>query len=693
MFMTIYNCIANQHDYMQLALAVMTLLIGSVVSARVLGMVRRDGFEESKYIWAAFAALCLGMTVWGTHFLAMIAYEVGVVSGFHIGTTMFSLLIPILGGAAATLLHGMNGPRWYSEVAGSIFGLSVVATHYVGMQGFWVSGEVAYDDLYVLISAALSMIFGAVAFSRLRRPVTRFCKYGAALALLLGIAGLHFTGMAGFSITPMDLPVPDSVLVGNESETLIALLIMAGVVLILGLSWFARHAEAQVNSRFQDRLQRLALQDSLTGVANRFQLERSYDELMQKFDFAEDGTQLAVFCVDLNGFKALNDRLGHAVGDEALVSVASRMGQAVGADGLVARTGGDEFFCLVPFNGDEGMEAVAGHIVDACSIEGETELGIYSLSASVGASCYPKHATSLSELMNKADSAMYRAKGSNNKSVVVYERAYDEAERERRKMVQELRVAIQREEFVIFYQLQTRLLDSKAIGHEALVRWQHPMRGLIGPGDFIELAEETGLIRDIGRFVLKTACRDAAACPELGQVAVNASAIQFEDDHFFHDIKETLTEYDLEPARLEIELTETAVAQNPVQAKALIRRIRELGVAVAIDDFGTGQSSLGTLKDLPFTRLKLDRAFIRELDMADSEVAREIVKAIVQMGRALGMDVLAEGVETEAQLEFLISSGCDTVQGFLLGRPAPLAVEVLENNSRALRQVEGVVAA
>lgn len=416
----------------------------------------------------------------------------------------------------------------------------------------------------------------------------------------------------------------------------------------------------------------LANHDSLTGLPNRNLL---HDRLTHAITRRRDGV-LAVLFLDLNRFKLINDSYGHDVGDELLKEVATRISASLRAEDTVARLGGDEFVVLLEdLPGSDAAAQAAGKIAARLSapvVIGGREL---PLGASIGIALHPRDGDSAQDLLKNADSAMYRAKEEGRGSFCFFSGEMNARAVSRLTLENELRRALDQGELEVFYQPQVAMTDGTLLGAEALVRWRHPAKGLISPVDFIPVAEETGLIVALGEQVLRAACNQIVAWGTSGRppimVAVNLSARQFRQPDLVTTIAAILQETGADPGRLELEITESVAMLDADNAIAALRQLRAMGISLAIDDFGTGYSSLSYLKRFPIHRLKIDRSFIQSIPDDNDDTA--IVRAIAAMAGSLKLELLAEGVETEAQRQFLESAGCTVAQGYLFGRPMPAA--------------------
>ena len=425
-------------------------------------------------------------------------------------------------------------------------------------------------------------------------------------------------------------------------------------------------------ARSEERMWRLAHFDELSGLPNRLLFRQLLEQAIR--DANRERKSIAVLFIDLDRFKLINDTAGHDSGDIVLRQVAGRLRQCLREADLLSRFGGDEFAALLrEIDDPEAARATAQRVLTAVAqpydINGET----YHLSASVGISIYPGDSPDATALLRNAELAMYRAKDQGKNNFQFHSPQMNARSLEYVVLERSLRRAIELDEFLIHFQPQFDLADGRIVGAEALLRWNLPEVGMIPPGKFIPLAEETGLIVPIGRLVLLRACVAAKEWRASGledfRVAVNLSPRQFNQSELVIDIINILEDSGLPPENLELEITESMVMSNPERATAILRELRAVGVHLAIDDFGTGYSSLGYLKSFPVHTLKIDRSFIKDVPADPDDVA--ITHAIIAMGHSLRLDVVAEGVETAEQLAFLREHGCDYMQGFLVGKPMP----------------------
>jgi diguanylate cyclase (GGDEF)-like protein len=419
----------------------------------------------------------------------------------------------------------------------------------------------------------------------------------------------------------------------------------------------------------ESRLRHLAMHDPLCGLPNRIFFGERLEAVIE--EVRNGSAPAAVFYIDLDHFKDVNDTLGHHIGDELIRNVTLRLSHTLRGRDLVARLGGDEFAVISSVAGDnEKIILLAQRIISAIcspySISGQNII----IGASVGIAVIDKNCGTATDIMRYADMALYRAKNEGRNRSCIYDAAMDADLSTRKLLEADLREAIETDQLQLLYQPVVNKSGETVVGVEALCRWKHPIRGEIPPSEFIAIAEHSGLIIDLGNWVLRRACIDGRAWPEL-TIAVNVSSLQFRRMDFVDVVERILRDTNFDPSRLELELTESVLLGNVDTAEAAMIRLKTLGVRLALDDFGTGYSSLLYLRRFPFDKLKIDRSFVRSIEKAADAAA--IVHAIVSLGRGLGMKVTAEGVETADQQLFLRAAGVHSMQGFRFGRPVSVA--------------------
>ena len=432
--------------------------------------------------------------------------------------------------------------------------------------------------------------------------------------------------------------------------------------------WVATHEDITEQRRSEVKIEYMAHHDGLTGLANRTLLNERLEQALSRGTNCKD--MVAVHHLDLDQFKAVNDTFGHPAGDKLLRIVADQLRGLVRASDTIARMGGDEFVIVqAPIADPAQATSLAEAIVELMNAPFDIDGHQAVVGASVGIAIGPGDGSTPEALLRNADLALYRAKGDGRGTFRFFESAMDLQMQTRRIMEQEMRRALPADEFELYYQPVINLATNDISGFEALIRWNHPDKGLIAPVAFIPLAEEIGFIVPLGEWVIKQACATAALWPDGFHVAVNVSAAQFRSPRLLQVIVEALAGSGLHPTRLEIEITESVLLHHRETVLSVLHQLRALGVRIAMDDFGTGYSSLSYLQSFPFDKIKIDRSFIK--DITDNPNSLNIVRAVAALAKGMGMTATAEGVETSAQLDSITSEGCTEMQGFLFSRPLP----------------------
>ncbi len=436
---------------------------------------------------------------------------------------------------------------------------------------------------------------------------------------------------------------------------------------LTGGGWLATHEDVTERQRSEERIAHMARHDALTDLPNRTLL---LEQLNHEIKRVKRGECLAVLCLDLDHFKSVNDALGHHIGDELLKLVGERLRGCTRELDVVARMGGDEF-AIIMTQMEQATDAAAlskrirKSVIKPYQIEGHQIV----TDISIGISVAPMDAVELGELMRNADMAMYDAKADGRGTFRFFEPEMNTRMKVRRELEMDLRKALATEQFELYYQPLVVLQTNDVNAFEALLRWNHPTRGLISPADFIPIAEETGLIVPLGEWVLKAACAEAVEWPEHIKVAVNLSPAQLNNRNLVNMVKAALDQSGMSPHKLQLEITETVLLQNTFTTLATLHELRKMGVQIALDDFGTGYSSLSYLRSFPFDKIKIDRSFIQDLSNGAEPLA--IVNAVAGLAKCLNMTSTAEGVETREQMEVLQSIGCTEMQGYLFSKARP----------------------
>ncbi|WP_339465810.1 MULTISPECIES: putative bifunctional diguanylate cyclase/phosphodiesterase [unclassified Pseudomonas] len=653
---------------------------------------------RSVHFWTAGGALAMGVGVWSMHFIGMLAFRLPIDLGYDINITALSLLIAVLScGFALWLVSQPKLPIAQLAFGALIMGAGISAMHYTGMAAMRMTPGIDYDP--ALFGASLLIAVGASAAAlwiafRLRQhsPHVRLIRGGAAVIMGIAIVGMHYTGMAAAQF-------PDGSfcgatlngLKGNGLDSLVLITTLA----VLSIALLTSILDARLETRTAGlahsltvanrELTQLALHDTLTGLPNRMLLDDRINQAMKKVD--EQGGCFALMFIDLDGFKPVNDAFGHHMGDQLLREVGVRLREDLRSQDTLARIGGDEFVLLVRLTEPNDAVGLAARQVGLVAQSFRVAEHDLQISASVGIALYPGNGRTAQELLMNADAAMYHAKGAGKNGYSFFDASMNSNARKQLQLLQDLRAALEHSQFTLHYQPKFDAANGRPVGAEALLRWQHPIHGLLMPDKFIDLAEKTGVIIPIGEWVLNEACRQMREWYVLGytdwRIAVNLSALQFCHGGLVQSVAKALATHHLPANSLTLEITETTAMSDADASMTVLQELSDMGVDLSIDDFGTGYSSLMYLKRLPANELKIDRGFVRDLEHDSDDAA--IVSAIVALGQALGLRIVAEGVETGVQQDFLTKLGCDSLQGYLLGYPMP-ADKFMQDIARGEKQ-------
>jgi diguanylate cyclase (GGDEF)-like protein len=678
-------------------LVVASLLIATLASYVTLDLAKRVRADDSAVArsWWVGGSLTMGTGIWAMHFVGMFAYQLPIDLGYRAWPTLISWVAAAAVSAIALGLASRRKLTLMRLLAGALaMGGGICAMHYIGMAALDMAPGIVWNWLLVAASALIAVGASAVALliffwlRRLSSEQGRPYQTGAALVMGLAISGMHYTGMAAAAFPQGSVCLSANDLAGDR---LGGLVIFASLGL-LGLTLFTSTLDARAQSRSMqlaaslqnankelqsanDELRRRAFLDPLTGLSNRLVFEDRLQHALARCERNANARatprrqeRLAVLCIDLDGFKPINDSLGHNAGDEVLCVVAQRLRDSARESGTIARIGGDEFMLLMEdVNDVTDCAAVAQRLLKVLDAPIVYQQQPLHLSASVGIAIYPEHGD---KLMQHADAAMYAAKRAGGKTYAVFEEHMDVRAAELLALQQDLRRAMVQGQLSLHYQPKFDCRRGHLCGVEALLRWDHPQRGMVPPTVFIAVAERFGLVNELGNWVIDEACRQMQAWDRVGlvlRVAINLSVHQLRQNDLVGRIDAALKRHAINPARLLCEITESVAMDDTKTSLETFRRLQDIGVFLSIDDFGTGYSSLAYLRQIPARQLKIDRSFVHDLD--SSADARAVVDAVIKLAHGLSLTVVAEGVETEAQRDILITLGCDELQGFLLARP------------------------
>ena len=673
----------------QFSLVLLSVFVAMMASYTALSLAGRvtETQGRASMLWLVGGATAMGCGIWSMHFIGMLAFSLPIRLSYDLLWTLVSLIAAV--GVSAFALFIVTRPtvrRFHILAGGVLMGAGICCMHYMGMQALKMNPGIDYDPLIVagsvLIAVVASMVGLWLAFT-LRSAygwLAQVKKAGAAAIMGLAIIAMHYTGMeaARFGLGSICMAKGGvnadwlAVLVGMAALSLLTITLLLSVV----DARLASRTASLVDSLSQanSQLHHLALHDTLTRLPNRSLLE---DRIAHAITSSErSGKHFALMFIDLDRFKTINDSLGHHYGDKLLQCVATRLTDCLRAEDTVARLGGDEFVVLLSdIAAPTAAASVALKLLDTLAQPMDIEGQQQSISGSIGISIYPEDGTTLRELMSNADSAMYHAKKVGRGNHQFFAPEMNAAAGARLELEQALRLALERKEFELHYQPKVDVASGNVVAMEALVRWRSPTRGLVPPNDFIGVAEEIGLIIPLGAWVLRAACEQNQAWQDAGlaqlRVAVNLSAYQFRQKDLPEFVASVLRDTGMAGTWLELEVTESVVMHNPQEAIRILEQLSAQGIHISVDDFGTGYSSLSYLKQFRLDTLKIDRSFVRDINSDADDAA--IVRSVIALAHSLRLQVIAEGVETAEQLEYLRALGCDQYQGYLRSKPVPAA--------------------
>ncbi|GCE90521.1 bifunctional diguanylate cyclase/phosphodiesterase [Komagataeibacter diospyri] len=650
--------------------ALIVCVLGAWITMRLVARVSETSGRQ-RVGWYFLTAMAGASFVWCTHFAAMLAYHAGADVNLDPQYTVLSLVAMFVAMPCAVMVAVRLRGRGGCMLGGIILGLGIASMHYIGMAAYHIDAPVVWNMPLAIVSVLIGIGLSAAALLLALRPVSLRREIEMTLAMVGAVAGLHFTGMAAMHVT---MHPHMQMLHDNEQFQAIGFAVIAGSMLtiIAGIACFV--IDGSVRQESYDELHRMAMSDALTGLPNRISFNERLNQEVATAD--QNGEQFAVIGIDLNKFKEINDTRGHAAGDVVLTTLAGRFSALLGEGEFVARLGGDEFIAIHRTSDQAELHDFVNRIQQALNQPIPIDDYMVTSGGSIGVAVYPVDATDSETLISRADLAMYRAKTDLQHTIWYYESSLDQNVRERRAMGDDLRDAMTNGQLSLFFQVQTVVATGAVSGYEALLRWEHPVRGSVPPTEILDLAYENGLIIELGEWVLDQACQAAVGWDGDVRVAVNMSASQFLLPRFADTVQATLARTGLPAGRLVIEITEATIQRDRPRALAMARKVHALGVRLALDEFGGPKSVLSMLREFPFDKIKIDRTLMQQVG-TDPAMA-ELVRSVMIAGHALQVSVLAQGIETPAQLALLSSEGCDEGQGYLLGRPAhaPMAATV-----------------
>ena len=669
-------------------------MLASYVTLDLARRVRKAQHRAGLAWWAA-GSIAMGTGIWSMHFVGMQAFRLPIAIGYAGGLTLLSWLAAVF--AAGIALHLASRAEFHPArlaLGAVVMGAGISGMHYIGMAAMMMSPGIVWDKTVVAVSVLIAVLASAAALlifellRRVPRQQRRLFQLAASFVMAVAISGMHYTGMAAASFAMGSVCLSANELGGPG---LTALVLIASGLLLVGTLFTSilesqmqstserlNHTLRDTNSRLQsanDELQKYAFADPLTGLPNRLLFEERLAHALRRLDrtnHLRTQDRLAVLFIDLDGFKPINDSFGHAAGDTILCGTADRLRQEARDCDTVARVGGDEFLMLLEDVSDApACVAVANRILASLSRPFDIAGRQVQISCSIGIVVHPDHGER-DKLVANADAAMYAAKRAGGNNYALFEAHMSADASEQLELQNDLRQALARGELSLHYQPKIDGTRGQISGVEALLRWSHPQRGMVSPMVFIPLAERFGLIGQLGNWVIDEACRQMAEWAYHGlrmRVAINLSVHQLRESGLADRIQQALKLHGVDPSQLLCEITETVAMEDIQATQRTLDDLKRIGVFLSIDDFGTGYSSLNYLRQLPAQQLKIDRSFVSDLE--SSEDARAVVVAVVGLAHALGLRVVAEGVETDGQRDILLAMGCDELQGYLFARPMP----------------------
>lgn len=659
-----------------------SLIVAFIASFTALDTAGRVAVSHgwSARFWLLVGGTTMGIGIWAMHFIGMLAMMMPMTMRYDTRLTILSLLVAILASICAfsQTVSGLHLTRQRLLRGTLILGVGVVVMHYLGMYALLINPQPEWNRLLVTLSVLIALAASGVALwlaFHLRQGDHHLLLMRglASLVMAIAIAGMHYVGMAAAVFRHGSIMQPYGV-----SNPGLAVWVTLITLIILGITLLSSMLDAQMRAarlatrlnRANQELRQLAMHDNLTALPNRVMLEQQLDLAIKQALLNED--RFAVIYMDLDGFKAVNDTWGHHVGDRLLVAVAERLRSQLSNTMLLVRLGGDEFVLMAECDINPARQ-LAQKLVKVIGTPFELDRYVLHVSLSAGIAIFPLHGRNRQELLFNADAAMYHTKHSGRNGWCLFEPAMSAATQHQLELANDLWEAIDRQQMRLFYQPKFRSGGTRLMGFEALLRWQHPQRGLLTPELFLPRAEKTGQIVALGNWVIGEACRQLRIWHSQGHgewtVSVNLSALQFHQRDLLSTLNETLARYQLSGSALMLEITEAIAMRDPAFSQQRIRELQQAGVSVAIDNFGIGYANLLHLKDLDASELKIDRSFINCLRPGSEDAT--VVSAMLTLAQSLNLRMVAEGVETEEQQHLLTSLGFDALQGYLLGKPTP----------------------
>lgn len=668
------------YNYWLVGLSLVVAMLASYTALDLSSHISALTRPRLRYVWLAGGAAAMGIGIWSMHFIGMLSFLLPTPLGYDFATTVYSLVIAIL--LSYSVLYVVTQTKLTISrllIGGTLMGLGISSMHYTGMAAMEMQSAIHYDPLLFGVSVVIAIIAANaalwIAYILSDADQTHLIakRIGAAFLMGVAITGMHYTGMAAAYFPPGSTSGTANDIDSQWLATTIILLTFLILIITLTLSRYDARANFLTGSvsRLNDQIVRMATFDALTDLPNRWTL---IERMKRAIEISRrDGNMFAILFMDLDGFKIINDSLGHSVGDEVLKAFALRLLHCVRGSDTVARLGGDEFVALL-----ENIATTDDASEMADSILSRMRQGLWAnnqplqVMPSIGITLFPQDGDTVEKLLKNADAAMYEAKRGGRSTYRFFETSMNEAATRALQIQHVLHEALKVGYFSLYFQPKFRGSNSELVGAEALLRLRHPELGLLSPMEFIPIAERSGQIIPIGYWVVRETCQQLRRWKEDGlpaiKVAINLSPRQLEQPDLITMMLDIVQSEQIPCEQIMFEITETVAMQDAPKTTDMIRKFQENNFEIAIDDFGTGYSSLAYLQRFRAKQLKIDRFFTSGMDECGPE-GSAIVSAIIKLAHTLGMDVVAEGVETDSQLTKLKSMMCDEVQGFLLGKP------------------------
>lgn len=640
----------------------LSIVIAVLASYSALIIVGKVSYSEGKarIFWLAAGSIVMGSGVWSMHFVGMLSFHMGMKMHYDMSLTLTSMAASVF---SAFIAFWITAPRKVKgirlAIGGFVMGSGIITMHYLGMEAMEMNATIQYDWFWWIISAVIALVASYAAlflFLRFRsNHRASVLKWVSALAMGIAICGMHYSGMKA-TLFKMDSPMPHmNGIVEYDLDPVLLYGVTVIIFILLLTSWGAMFFERHV-------LERLAYADSISGLPNR-------NDMNRYFHLNAGNKSTAVLFLDLDQFKTINDTLNHVIGDKLIAEAGQRLKNLKNEACEVFRIGGDEFLIVADGCTEEKAIVLAEQALKM--IERVFHIGTNELyiTGSIGISLGKIDEYEHSNLLREAETAMYEAKQFGSNSYVTYNEELGKRKTRKLKLEHDLHQALAKNQLFITYQPQWNVVDKQLSGFESLLRWKHPSKGMVSPAEFIPIAEETGMIMPITKWVIEKACHQARIWYDKGwsqSIAVNLSIRIFQNGQLFSWVEEALAKTGLPAHMLELEITESMVMRNMDDIIQQLEEVRKLGVRISLDDFGTGYSSIAVLDRIPIDCLKLDRMFTNDLETPNKHA---IVKGIIRMAKSLKLDIVAEGVEHQEPIDILTTLGCDVMQGYFYGKP------------------------